>query len=73
MRTLADAGKELATMDPGESLWQAGAGPRASAAARSTDGSDAIYARPASPRRDYTSSGIPQPSSVATLGSRSRR
>src|SRR5450759_2657031 len=25
-RTLADAGKELATMDPGESLWQAGAG-----------------------------------------------
>ncbi len=26
-RTLADTGKELATMDPGESLWQAGAGP----------------------------------------------
>lgn len=27
-RTLADAGKDLATMDPGESLWQAGAGPQ---------------------------------------------
>jgi integrase len=27
LRTLADAGKDLATMDPGESLWQAGAGP----------------------------------------------
>ncbi len=26
-RSLADAGKELAAMDPGESLWQAGAGP----------------------------------------------
>jgi integrase/recombinase XerC len=28
LQTLADAGKDLATMDPGESLWQAGAGPR---------------------------------------------
>src|ERR1035437_701536 len=28
LRTLADASKDLATMDPGESLWQAGAGPR---------------------------------------------
>ena len=28
LRTLADAGKDLATMDPGESLWQAGAGPQ---------------------------------------------
>jgi len=28
LRTLADAGTELSTMDPGESLWQAGAGPR---------------------------------------------
>jgi integrase/recombinase XerD len=27
LRTLADAGKGMATMDPGESLWQAGAGP----------------------------------------------
>ena len=27
-RTLADAGKELATMAPDESLWQAGAGPK---------------------------------------------
>ncbi len=27
-RTLADCGKELATMDPNESLWQAGAGPK---------------------------------------------
>ena len=27
LRTLADAGKDLAAMDPGESLWQAGAGP----------------------------------------------
>jgi site-specific recombinase XerD len=27
LRTLADSGKELATTDPGESLWQAGAGP----------------------------------------------
>ena len=27
-RTLADAGKDLVTMDPGESLWQAGAGPQ---------------------------------------------
>jgi integrase len=27
LRTLADAGTALATMDPGESLWQAGAGP----------------------------------------------
>jgi integrase len=27
-RTLADCGKELATMAPGESLWQAGAGPK---------------------------------------------
>jgi site-specific recombinase XerD len=27
LRTLADAGTELATMDPGESLWKAGAGP----------------------------------------------
>ena len=27
LRTLADAGKELATMDPEVSLWQAGAGP----------------------------------------------
>jgi integrase/recombinase XerC len=26
-RTLADAGKDLATMEPTESLWQAGAGP----------------------------------------------
>jgi len=27
LQTLADAGKEPGTMDPGESLWQAGAGP----------------------------------------------
>lgn len=27
-RTLTDCGKELATMAPGESLWQSGAGPR---------------------------------------------
>jgi integrase/recombinase XerC len=27
LRTLADAAKDLAAMDPGESLWQAGAGP----------------------------------------------
>lgn len=27
-RTLADGGTELAAMDPAESLWQAGAGPR---------------------------------------------
>ena len=27
-RTLEDGGKELATMDPGESLWQTGAGPK---------------------------------------------
>src|SRR5665811_278751 len=27
LRTLADAGKDLATMDSGGSLWQAGAGP----------------------------------------------
>jgi integrase/recombinase XerC len=27
LRTLADAGKDLATMDPEESLWQAGARP----------------------------------------------
>jgi integrase len=26
VRTLADCGKDISTMDPGESLWQAGAG-----------------------------------------------
>jgi site-specific recombinase XerD len=55
LRTLADAGKELATMDPGESLWQAGAGPRASAAARSTGGSGATWRQPAWPRPGCTS------------------
>ena len=72
MRTLADAGKDLATMDPGESLWQAGAGPQGIS-------SGTFYGRF---RRYLRAAGLPptglhvlrhQPrSSVAMLGSRSR-
>jgi site-specific recombinase XerD len=47
--TLADAGKDLATMDPAESLWQAGAGPRGIT-------SGTIYARF---RRYLRAAGLP--------------
>ena len=47
-RSLGDVGKDLSSMHPSESLWQAGAGPQASPALPSTTASGAISAWPAS-------------------------
>ena len=70
--TLADAGKELAAMAPDESLWQAGAGRRASVAVRSTLASAATCERPDYPQPASTSSVTPRPSSGEMPESRSR-
>jgi integrase len=73
LRTLADAGKDLATMDPETSLWQAGADRPGSAAARSTGDSGGTWRQPASYLPGCTSCGIPRRSSVGMPARRSRR
>ncbi len=53
LQSLADAGKEPATMDPGESLWQAGPGTAGSAAAPSMAGSVGIRKTAGVPPRGF--------------------
>ena len=70
-RSLGDVGKDLASMHPSESLWQAGAGPsRASPALPSTTASGATSAWPVSLLPASMSCAIPPPSSAATSVSR---
>ena len=72
-RSLGDVGKDLASMQPCESLWQASAGPRASPALPSTTASGATSRRPASRSRASMSCATPPPSSAAMSASRSSR
>ena len=70
-RSLGDVDKDLSSMHPSESLWQAGAGPStASPALPSTTASAPTSERPASLCRACTSYATPPPSSVVTSASR---
>ena len=73
VRSLADVGKDLASMQPCESLWQAALVPKASPAPPSTTASGAISRRPVSLPRASMSCATPPPSYVAMSASRSNR
>ena len=71
VRSLADVGKDLASMHPTESLWQAGAGPQGVSSATFYNRFRGYLRRPASRPRASMSSATPPPSYAAMSASRS--
>ena len=70
-RSLGDVGKDLSSMQPSESLWQAGAGPQGVSSATFYNRFRGYLAKAASRPQASTSYAIPPPSSAATSASRS--
>ena len=72
-RSLGDVGKDLASMQPCESLWQAGAGPQGVSSATFYNRFRGYLRLAGLPPRASMSSATPPPSYAATSASRSNR